>query len=167
MLNRQPVSRRTFLKGAAAVAAGAAAAPYVVPSSALGLDGAAAPSNRITYGYIGCGSHGAGWNFAQVFRYPDAQIIAVCDVDQQRLDRAKAKVDEHYGKQFGKDYKGCTAYGDFRELINRKDIDVVGIATPDHWHVIPAIMAAKAGKDVIGEKPLTLTVAEGRMLWPT
>ena len=64
----------------------------------------------------------------------------------------------------GKDYKGCAAHGDFRELINRKDIDVVGVATPDHWHVIPAIMAAKAGKDVICEKPLTLTVAEGRLL---
>ena len=70
----------------------------------------------------------------------------------------------HYSQQFGKDYKGCTAYGDFRELIHRKDLDVVGIATPDHWHVIPAIMAAKAGKDVIGEKPLSLTVAEGRIL---
>ncbi len=163
MSKRQPVSRRAFLKGAAA-AAGAAAAPYVLPSSALGLDGAAAPSNRLTYGYIGCGSHGAGWNFAQVFRYPDAQIIVVCDVDQQRLERAKARVDHNYSAQSGKDYKGCTAYGDFRDLINRKDIDLVGIATPDHWHIIPAIMAARAGKDVIGEKPLSLTVAEGRIL---
>ena len=127
----------------------------------MGRDGAAAPSNRIIYGYVGCGNHGAGWNFVQVFRYPDAQIIAVCDVDRLRLDRAKAKVDDHYSQQFGKDYKGCTAYGDFRELIRRKDLDVVGVATPDHWHVIPAIMAAKAGKDVIGEKPLTLDGGRG------
>ena len=94
----------------------------------------------------------------------DAQIIAVCDVDENHLNAAKAKVEAHYGGKLGKDYKGCATYGDFRELINRKDIDVVGIATPDHWHVIPAIMAAKAGKDVICEKPLTLTVAEGRLL---
>ena len=161
---RQHVSRRTFLRGTAAAAAGAVAAPYLLPSSALGLDGAVAPSNRITYGYIGCGNHGVGWNFNQVFRYPDAQIIAVCDIDSDHLSEAKTKVDGHYSRQLGKDYKGCAAYGDFRELINRKDIDAVGIATPDHWHVIPAIMAAKAGKDVIGEKPLSLTVAEGRIL---
>ena len=99
-----------------------------------------------------------------MYRCPDAQIIAVCDVDADHLGAAKANVDGHYGQQLGKDYKGCAAYGDFRELINRKDIDAVGIATPDHWHVIPAIMAAKAGKDVIGEKPLSLTVAEGRIL---
>ena len=92
------------------------------------------------------------------------QIIAVCDVDQKRLAAAKQKIDDHYAGQSGPGGKGCTAYGDFRELIHRKDLDVVGIATPDHWHVIPAIMAAKAGKDVIGEKPLTLTVAEGRIL---
>ncbi len=141
-----------------------AAAPYVLPASALGLDDAVAPSNRVIYGYVGCGNHGAGWNFDQVFRYRDAQIVAVCDVDENHLKDAKAKVEAHYGQQFGKDYKGCAAHGDFRELINRKDIDVVGIATPDHWHTIPAIMAARAGKDVICEKPLTLTVAEGRLL---
>ena len=164
MSKRRVFSRRTFLKSAMATAAGVVAAPSVVPSSALGLDGAAAPSNRVIYGYVGCGNHGAGWNFDQVFRCADAQIIAVCDVDENHLKDAKAKVDAHYGRQLGKDYKGCAAYGDFRELINRKDIDAVGIATPDHWHVIPAIMAAKTGKDVICEKPLTLTVAEGRLL---
>ncbi len=163
MSTRQHVSRRTFLKGAAA-AAGAVAAPCVLSSSALGLDGAVAPSNRIIYGYVGCGNHGAGWNFDQVFRYADAQIIAVCDVDQSHVQYAKKRVDGHYSQRFGKDYKACTMYGDFRDLINRRDLDVVGIATPDHWHVIPAIMAAKAGKDVIGEKPMTLTVAEGRIL---
>jgi len=157
-------SRRAFLKGAAAAAAGALATPYLVPSSALGLQGSVAPGNRIIYGYVGCGGHGAGWNFDQVFRCADAQIIAVCDVDQAHVQAAQAKVDRHYGQQMGKDYKACTACGDFRELINRKDIDVVGIATPDHWHVIPAVMAARCGKDVICEKPLTLTVAEGRIL---
>jgi predicted dehydrogenase len=163
MSTRQGVSRRTFLQGAAA-AAGAVAAPCVLSSSALGLDGAVAPSNRIIYGYIGCGNHGAGWNFDQVFRYADAQIIAVCDVDQSHVQYAKQRVDGHYSQRFGKDYHACTMCGDFRDLVNRRDIDVVGIATPDHWHVIPAIMAAKAGKDVIGEKPMTLTVAEGRIL---
>lgn len=157
-------SRRRFLKSVTAAGAGTALAPLVIPSSALGLDGATAPSNRVAYGYIGCGGHGAGWNFDQVFRCPDAQIIAVCDVDARHLNAARAKVDDHYSQLFGMDYKGCASYGDFRELINRKDIDAVGIATPDHWHVIPAIMAAKADKDVICEKPLTLTVAEGRIL---
>jgi predicted dehydrogenase len=157
------ISRRTLLKRAAATA-GVFAVPYLVPGSALGLGDAVAPSNRISYGYIGCGNHGAGWNFDQVFRCPDAQIIAVCDVDEEHLKWAKEKVDDHYGQQLGKDYKGCATYGDFRELINRKEIDVVGVATPDHWHVIPAMMAAKAGKDVICEKPLSLTVAEGRIL---
>jgi predicted dehydrogenase len=164
MLQRQSLSRRGFIKGVAVTAAGAVAAPLVLPASALGLDGATAPSNRIIYGYVGCGNHGMEWNFDQVFRYRDAQIIAVCDVDQNHLNEAKAKVEDHYGRQFGKDYKGCATHGDFRELINRKDIDVVGVATPDHWHVIPAMMAARAGKDVICEKPLTLTVAEGRLL---
>jgi predicted dehydrogenase len=164
MSQQQAFSRRTFLKGAAAAAAGAVAAPLVLPSSALGLDGVAAPSNRVIYGYIGCGNHGAGWNFDQVFRYADAQIVAVCDVDERHLNAAQAKVEAHYSSQFGKGYKGCAVCGDFRKLIRRQDIDAVGIATPDHWHVIPAIMAVKAGKDVICEKPLTLTVAEGRLL---
>lgn len=158
MLKNQTISRRALLKSA--VAAGAVA-PLVLPSSVLGLDGTTAPSNRIIYGYVGCGSHGAGWNFDQVFRCPDAQIIAVCDVDQRRLEAAKDRVDNHYGKQSG---QGCATHADFRDLIHRKDLDVVGVATPDHWHVIPALMAIRAGKDVICEKPLTLTVSEGRIL---
>ncbi len=163
MFTTKPVSRRMILKQAAA-AAGAVSLPYLIPSSALGLDDIVAPSNRVAYGYIGCGYHGMGWNFDQVFRCPDAQIIAVCDVDAEHLDAAQKKVEDHYGRELGKNYTGCSSFSDFRDLIHRKDIDVVGIATPDHWHVIPAIMAAKAGKDVICEKPLTLTVAEGRIV---
>jgi len=159
------LSRRGLLKGAAGAAAGIVAGPFVVRSSSLGLAGTVAPSNRITIGLIGCGTHGAGWNLNQIFRNADSQVIAVCDVDDDRCRAAQARVDDHYARALGKDgYKGCTAYGDFRELVNRKDIDAVANCTPDHWHMIPAIMAARAGKDVICEKPLTLTVAEGRIL---
>ena len=157
------ISRRTFLTGLPRAVA-TAAVPLVIPSSALGLAGLVAPSKRVTMGLIGCGGHGVGWNLPQIFRNPDEQVIAVCDVDESRMMGAKAAVEKHYSNVLGRDYKGCTTYGDFRELVNRKDIDTVDNCTPDHWHVIPAIMAAKAGKDVICEKPLTLTVGEGRIL---
>ena len=161
MIRKRSVTRRDVLKRAAV---SAVAAPYIVSSSALGLAGNVSPSSRITLGLIGCGSHGTGWNLNQIFRYRDAQVVAVCDVDDARCRKAKDRVEQHYSRTMGKDYKGCTAYSDFRDLIMRRDIDAVANCTPDHWHVIPAIMAAKAGKDVICEKPLTLTVAEGRIL---
>jgi predicted dehydrogenase len=154
------MSRRRFLKGSLAVAAG----PWIVPAAALGGNGAVPASDRITLGLIGCGLHGAGWNLDQVFRHAHAQVIAVCDVDDQRCQRARARVNEHYSRRLGKDYTGCTAHGDSRDLIRRKDIDAVMVCTPDHWHVLPALMAVLAGKDVLCEKPLTLTVAEGRRL---
>jgi predicted dehydrogenase len=159
--NDAGLTRREMLKrGAAAMAAG----PMIVSASALGKSGHVAPSDRITLGLIGCGNHGVGWNLKQIFRYPDVQVVAVCDVDRHRVEPAKAMVDRQYSKAFGTDYKGCKAYGDFREVIRRKDIDAIANCTPDHWHVIPAIMAARMGKDVICEKPLTLTIAEGRTL---
>ncbi|NOY43611.1 MAG: Gfo/Idh/MocA family oxidoreductase, partial [Planctomycetes bacterium] len=165
------VTRRRFLRDSAS----AIAVPYVVSSSSLGLAGMVAPSERITLGLIGCGIHGAGagqdvkkygagWNLNQIFRNEDSQVIAVCDVDQSRVEMGKKKVDDHYRKTLGQGYQGCTAYGDFRELIRQDGIDAVAICTPDHWHVIPAIMAAKTGKDIICEKPLTLFVEEGRLL---
>jgi len=152
-------SRRSLLKWSAA-----AVAPVVIPASAMGLDGNVAPSNRIAYGLIGCGLHGTGWNLDQIFRMQDAQVIAVCDVDKNRVRKAQEKVQMHYSQKLGGEYRSCDMHDDFRNLINRKDIDVIANCTPDHWHVIPSIMAAKAGKDVICEKPLTLTVAEGRSL---
>jgi predicted dehydrogenase len=89
---------------------------------------------------------------------PDVQVLAVCDVDKTRRLFSKATVDEAYSGKAG--YKGCAAYNDFREILVRRDIDAVVIATPDHWHAIPLIEACKAGKDVYCEKPLTLTIAE-------
>ena len=99
-----------------------------------------------------------------MFRHGDARVVAVCDVDRAHLEPARAKVDEFYARESGGGSGGCAAYEDFRELIDRADIDAVMNCTPDHWHVIPAIVAARAGKDVLCEKPLTLTVDEGIIL---
>ncbi len=153
-------TRRRFLK----TAASAIAAPMVIPASALGLEGTVAPSNRLVMGMIGCGIHGAGWNLDRMFSDPRQQIVAVCDVDKKHAARAEERVNTHYSETRGRNYQACDVLGDFRDLINREDIDAVDIVTPDHWHVLMALMAAKAGKHVICEKPLTLTVAEGRVL---
>lgn len=164
MHREQRITRRGFLKGVAA----AIAAPYVIRPSALGLGETVSPSNRITLGFIGTGDHGIGRNVKGFLSHPDAHILAVCDVDSGHREDAKKIVEASYAKTMPKgEYKGCAAYNDFREIIARKDIDAVMNSTPDHWHVIPAIMAAKAGKDVICEKPLSLTVLEGRVLSDT
>jgi len=142
------MGRRAFLKGAAL-------APMIVPASAMGLDGATAPSNRIAIGCIGVGSQG-GSNMRAFLAQRGAQVVAVCDVDCTHRDAAKAAVDAQYGDA------GCMSYNDFREIIARDDIDAVSIGTPDHWHAIITIAAARAGKDIYCEKPLSLTIAEGR-----
>lgn len=157
-------SRRRFVAKAAAASA-AVFVPRVIPASAMGLQGSVAPSNRIAVGFIGVGSHGVGRNLRGFLAQPDAQAVAVCDVDAARMEQAQQLVDRHYAEARSQGtYKGCAAYGDFRELIDRDDLDAVMNSTPDHWHVIPSILAARAGKDVICEKPLSLTVVEGRAL---
>ena len=160
----RPVSRRNFLGKMTAAAAGAAMAPHIVPASALGKENAAPPSERITLGIIGTGDHGVNRNIKRFLPEPDAQIVAVCDVDRSRRLGAKKLIEDRYAEKFQGTYKGCDDYNDFREIIARDDIDAVMVATPDHWHVIPSVMAAEAGKDVMCEKPLSLTVLEGRIL---
>ncbi|MCA9260712.1 MAG: Gfo/Idh/MocA family oxidoreductase, partial [Planctomycetales bacterium] len=152
-------TRRKFL---AKLGAGLAI-PAFVRSSALGLAGSVPPSDRIAMGLIGCGIHGAGWNLDQMFANPQQQVVALCDVDSEHLAQAAARVAEHHSQQGGV-AKPCALFADFRDLINRPDIDAVDVVTPDHWHVIPALMALRAGKHVICEKPLSLTVSEGRLL---
>ncbi|NIA13815.1 MAG: Gfo/Idh/MocA family oxidoreductase [Nitrospiraceae bacterium] len=151
-------SRRSFLKGAAAMAA----APYIVPASALGLDGAVAPSNRITMACIGVNSRGTG-DMKSFLNHADTQVVAVCDVDKAHRERAKRIVETRYAKNRS-GYTGCDVYNDFRDVMARDDVDAVMIATPDHWHALIAIAAAKAGKDIYCEKPISKTVAEGRAL---
>ncbi len=148
-------SRRTFLKASAAAAA--MAFPYIIPASALGKNGRPAPSERIVMGGIGIGNMGSA-DQGNFLGHDDVQYVAVCDVRQHFREEALNRVNGHYGN------KSCTPYNDFRELLARKDIDAVHIATPDHWHAIIAIAACRAGKDVYCQKPESLTIHEGRAM---
>jgi predicted dehydrogenase len=157
--------RRLFLQRTLAVTAAAAAAPLVVPARALGAGGTVAPSNRVTLGFIGTGRQAVYANIPGFLREPDAQAVAVCDVDAWRMDRARQQVEAHYAKaQPSGRFTGCATFRDWRELLARPDIDAVMISTPDHWHVPMALAAVRAGKDVACEKPLTRSIAEGRKL---
>src|ERR1043166_1352576 len=152
---RQLVSRRAFLKASA----GAAVLPCIIPASALGADGRPAPSERIVMGGIGIGNQGGGDQGAFLGR-KDVQYVAMCDVKEGVRENAKKRIDAHY-KDTG---SGCTVYSDFREMLARKDIDAVHVATPDHWHAVIVIAACKEGKDVYCQKPESLTIREGRAM---
>ncbi|GMU22941.1 MAG: hypothetical protein AMXMBFR13_30250 [Phycisphaerae bacterium] len=167
MSERSRVTRRAFLKTAAATAA----APYFVPASALGRDGWKAPSERITLGFIGIGNMGGGHlgdvlGNAQWRR--QLQILAVCDVDAKKRANSRKQVEEKYGadRESGT-FKGCTEYHEYEKLLERPDIDAVLMAPPDHWHAMIACAAAAAGKDIYCEKPLSLTVREAEQMVAT
>lgn len=159
MSQNKTTTRRDFVKTSAAVSAAMTvgmAAPTIVPSSVFGKD---APSNRITMGFIGIGKQSSG-HLSHFAGRPDCQVLAVCDVHKGRMGAAKKTVLDKNKKL---ERKGdVAAYGDFRELIARKDIQAVVIGTPDHWHTIPIIEAAKTKKDMYCEKPLTLTIHEAK-----
>jgi hypothetical protein len=137
-------SRRQFLKRATT----AAALPLIVPGSVLGLNGAVAPSNRIVFGSIGVGNR-ARDTLPTFLSFAEIQFLAMSDCRADRLKSAKEVVDRHYGNQ------DCTAYPDFRDLLARKDVDAVSIATGNRWHGLGSIYAARAGKDIYCEKPVT------------
>ncbi len=142
-------SRRQFISTTAL----ALAAPTILPGRVFGLDQRPAPSNRIVMGMIGCGWQG-GSNMSAFLGHKNCQVVAVSDLDRDHLADAVKKVNGHYKDE------GCKSYHDFRELLARPDIDAVMIATPDHWHELVAVEAARQGKDIYGEKPLGKTVAE-------
>lgn len=152
------ITRRTFLQNTAATFA---AAPMIVPSAALGRSGQTAPSERVTVGFIGCGKMANDFHLPTLLDFADVQALAVCDVDASRRAHAKERVQAAYAKA-ERSSSECAEYSDFRDLLARKDIDAVVIATPEHWHAIPIIEACKAGKDIYCEKPLTLTLAESK-----
>lgn len=146
-------NRRRFLRSLS-VPAAAAGFPAIVKASALGLNGAVAPSNRVVMASIGVGWMG-GDHVDAFLKIPDVQLVAVCDLDDHHLTEAKAKVDLKYGDQ------ACAAYHAFEEVLSLRDIDAVSIAVPDHWHGLIAFQAARAGKDIYCEKPMAHNFAEG------
>ena len=147
------VSRRGFLQGCAAVAV----APMIVPASALGRDGHVAPSERVVTGCIGVGDRGT-YLLQTTLGIREAQVVAICDVKRERRDAAQNLVNEVYKNA------DCDAYLDFQELLAREDIDACIVASCDHWHVLHALAATRAGKDTYVEKPLGLTVAQDQVL---
>jgi predicted dehydrogenase len=162
------MNRRQFLKSTV----GVIGFPYIISSSVSGKNGAIAPSNRIVMGCIGTGGQGTS-NMHAFLQMRDVHIAAVCDVETESnfylgdktfgREPARRAVNKHYSKESSAgDYKGCASYKDFRELLEREDIDAVTVCTPDHWHGLISAAAAKSGKDIYCEKPLTNTIAEGR-----
>ena len=134
------ISRRAFVHAATA----AMTMPVIIPSRVLGQG---APSKKITLGCIGAGVHGMGVNIANFLNIDDVRIVAVCDVQRSRMEKAKKRVDDTYQNT------DCKAFQDFRQIISDKSIDAVVISTPDHWHITMALMALEVGKDVFCEKP--------------
>ncbi len=143
-------NRRNFLKTSIVGGASAIALPGLLPSHVWAAGTKA--NDRLTMGFIGMGTQSRG--LLQTFMGMNTQVLAVCDVDTTRREDAKQKVDSHYGNS------DCKAYNDFRELVARKDIDAVCIATPDHWHAMTTLAALRSGKDVYCEKPLTHNIHE-------
>lgn len=168
---RSVSSRRQFI-GKTAAALGF---PMIIPASALGRSGRPAPSERLTVGLIGYGTIASDWtgNFLKDDR---VQVISVADPMKRYghygykgereggRDVAKEAVDKHYSKAANKPQRVCSTHVDFREMLEKEDIDVIQVSTPDHWHAYMSIYAARKGKHIYGQKPLALTVAEGRQM---
>ncbi len=147
------LSRRTFIKAAGA----AVAVPNIITSNALGSNGVPPASERIVMAGLGMGGRGRGV-LGEFLGQASIQVVAVNDVKKDTMAGAKSMVDKKYGNS------DCQAHEDYREILARDDIDMVFCAPPDHWHAQMMIDACKAGKDVMCEKPLTLTIAEGRKI---
>jgi hypothetical protein len=150
-------TRRRFLQGTAAVAAGGLAIPTIITSRALGDATTPPASDRIVMAGIGLGNQGSG-DQRRFLENPAVQYLAVCDVREKWRAEAAGRVNDRYGN------RDCREYLDFRDLLARDDIDAVHIATPDHWHALMTIAACRAGKDVFLQKPETLTLAEGPLM---
>lgn len=154
-------NRRNFIKKLAIGTASVFSVPFVVPASVLGPS---APSNRLNIGAIGNGRISRSHDLPGIRKSDKVRIIAACDLDLNRLSDAKKLIDEHYSKTLNKSYDGTATYQYYRDLLDNKDIDAVVISTPDHWHARIAIDAAYAGKDIYLQKPMSLTIEEGRKI---
>jgi len=154
------LTRRGFLKTAAAAGA-ALVAPSVIPTSALGRDGAVPPSERIVMGGIGLRGRGMG-DLRWMLPEKDVQFVAICDAQRASREKVKQTVDQRYGNS------DCAIYPEIREfLAQRTDIDAILMATGDRWHALASILTMRAGKDVYTEKPSCMTIAEGQAVVET
>ena len=154
MSNKKGQNRRTFLRKSASAAAGALVFPTILPASVIPGRGRLLPSDRINMGFIGVGGMGTG-HVRSFIEHGDVHVAAVCDVNREHADRAVQLVNKRYGDS------ECASYNDFRELLSRSDIDAIVMATPDHWHSLIGIEAARRGKHMYYEKPLSLFFREG------
>jgi myo-inositol 2-dehydrogenase / D-chiro-inositol 1-dehydrogenase len=153
-------SRRHFLQTTLATAAGAAIVPTIIPSSVLGAD---APSNKIQIGQIGCGRIAHDMDMPGILKHDIARIVAACDLDSKRLQHAKTYVEGTYAKKLGSDkVVAVKTFGDYRELLRDGHVDAIAVSTPEHWHAELVIAGALAGKDIYVQKPLSMTLVEGR-----
>ena len=153
------LTRRDALRGAALLAG----FPAIVPAHVFG---ASAPSNLIQVAQLGCGRIARGSEIAGILRNrAQARYVAVCDLDSTRLADAQRDIEAAYARQPGANGAGgVKTYADYRQMLEDKSIDAVCISTPDHWHALPAMEAALAGKDVYLQKPASLTIREGRQM---
>ncbi len=166
-------SRRTFLKQTALATSGMLVAPTIIPAYARGGNGMVAPSDKIRLALIGCGNQGTN-DIRDFMKDERVQVVALCDVNKEGpgywggsmggLNVVEKIVNDFYSAKNGKTFSGLRLKEDFREILNMKDVDAVEVALPDHWHSIPVIMAAKAGKAIYCQKPLSLTIPEGRAM---
>lgn len=159
MIKKTTINRRKFVETTLKTTAAAVAFPSIVPASVFGKN---APSNKIHVAQIGCGRIAKDHDMPGTMQHEVAQMVAVCDVDRNRLNLAKKWVDDYYANQ-GKTVD-TLMFENYQELISRKDIDAVIVSTPDHWHAQPAIEAALANKHIYLQKPTSLTLDEGRLL---
>jgi len=150
-------NRRQFIKKAAGTALGIFAVPYIIPGTALGKNGAVAPSNRIVLGGIGLGSQGT-WNSRDFLEKKEVQYVAICDVDSSHRDKAVSMVNGNYKNN------DCRSYADYREFLEKEKLDAVTIAVPDHWHALISVAVANKGIDIFGEKPLSRSIKESRAI---
>jgi len=154
------MDRRNFI-GKSALAAGAFT---IIPDRVMAREkNSPAPSDRVNLGYIGVGKQSLGL-LRSLNQCPETLVLAACDVDQQKLKRFKEAAEKANADKLDGGNQAVDTYENYRELLERKDIDAVVIASPDHWHAMMAIDAAKAGKDIYCEKPMALTVEEGRAM---
>lgn len=160
MAETQGVTRRAIFK--ASLGTGAVLGfPTIVPATVFGP---MAPSNRINVGAIGVGRISRVHDLPGLWKYDSARIMAVCDLDANRVEAAKTLINGVYAKSSGKPYDGVTGYHNYHELLANKDVDAVVISTPDHQHALVAVDAVRANKDVYLQKPASLTITEGRYL---